>query len=163
MRMSACAKCGAPIADDAKFCGVCGAEAAAGVRCARCGKVAVGSFFFCPACGARMEEAAPPPGPKAATLTITREVQFFLGSGKYGVRVNGAEIGRLSSGQQLKTEVTGDRVTVEIYITWSLSNSRLRLILAPGNGPSVSFRINISNDIIATVKNAAVLEQTRKF
>ena len=55
-----CAKCGATVAADAKFCSVCGEKMAvadaATITCPECGKI-VTSEKFCPECGHKFVSA----------------------------------------------------------------------------------------------------------
>lgn len=71
--VSICANCGAPLAENAKFCSSCGAKVEAPVEpqeespdqpvCAQCGAPLEAEANFCNQCGAKVEkEAAPEAG-----------------------------------------------------------------------------------------------------
>lgn len=55
-----CAKCGALMRSDAKFCPECGQPVAAKpVKCSKCGAEVSGAAKFCPECGQKLEKVCP--------------------------------------------------------------------------------------------------------
>jgi len=79
-RVKACAACGAPNPDGARFCVECGA--AQGVPCAVCGAEIPDGAKFCPACGARVEPAARSGEERKVVTIMFSDVEGSTGLGE---------------------------------------------------------------------------------
>ena len=80
-----CTKCNAEIADNAKFCQICGAKVEIENKCPNCGATIKKDAKFCPECGDKIEKECK--CPKCGTI-VADGVKFCP---KCGTKVNGDE------------------------------------------------------------------------
>ncbi|NLI70090.1 MAG: hypothetical protein GX364_04415 [Firmicutes bacterium] len=64
--MATCPECNKQLAEDARFCGSCGAEIKKTIVCRSCGAKVEAEFFFCQNCGASTQAESKPAKPEKA-------------------------------------------------------------------------------------------------
>lgn len=166
--MAFCKKCGSVLLEGATFCGKCGTRIDEPLKklCPNCKTELAPNMAFCSKCGARVD-IAPIPNtntayqpPKIRTLSISRESQFQCMGNTYKVIVNGNDLGNISIGKTISTNLSSENATLEIVSTTIMINQKLRLVLQLGENPKVHFKIQWPGSILATVQDANILEQS---
>jgi len=167
--MAFCKNCGSILVDGVTFCGKCGTQVDQPLKrlCPNCQNELEPGATFCSKCGTRVGALANPAtvSPvrtvKTRTISISRESQFQCMANTYRVTVNGNNLGNISTGKTICTNVMTEQATVEIVCTTVMINAKLRMVLQLGDVTKVTFKVQWPGTILASVQDAEILEQSR--
>ena len=183
-----CRSCGAALKISDVFCSQCGTRTGTAAKnvCPNCRLEVSPGMMFCTRCGVRLPgqpapmpaaprpapvpnpvpaPPVPPPAPspirtQMRNIAISRASQVVCATNSYMVIVGGLPLGNISAGQTIYAPVGEEIATVEIICTTVMVNKKLRLKLRLGANPAVSFTVQWPGDILATVQDAQILEQS---